>query len=64
VYASGQQTGKSGPQLQVVNYLGFFVEDVNGSGNITGRITPITGKYIPNGPPAIGGFARAIILVQ
>jgi len=64
VYASGQQTGKSGPQLQVVNYLGFFVEDVNGSGSITGRITPITGKYIPNGPPAIGGFARAIILVQ
>jgi Flp pilus assembly protein TadG len=64
VYASGQQTGKSGPQLQVVNYLGFFIEDVNGSGNITGRITPITGKFDPNAPPAVGGFAQAIMLVK
>src|SRR5258708_15597304 len=38
VYAQGKQTGKSGPQLQVVNYLGFFIEGVTGGGQVTGRI--------------------------
>ena len=63
LYAQGLQSGKSGPQLQVVNYLGFFIES-NGSGQVTGRITPILGKISGNGPPSIGGFASVIMLVQ
>jgi Putative Flp pilus-assembly TadE/G-like len=64
VYTQGQLTGKSQPQLEVVNYLGFFVEGVTGGGEVTGRITPITGKIIPGGPAAIGAFAQAIMLVR
>jgi hypothetical protein len=64
-YASGQQTGKSQPSLIVVNYLGFFIEDVTGGGDLTGRITPISGLIAAGGgPPATGAFARAIRLVQ
>jgi hypothetical protein len=65
VYAQGEQSGKSQPQLQVTNYLGFFVEGVDGSGNVTGRITPIAGLYKANaGPAPVGAFARVIRLVQ
>ena len=63
LYAQGQQSGKSGPQLQVVNYLGFFIESI-GAGQVTGRVTPILGKISGNGAPAVGGFPRAIQLVQ
>ena len=63
IYAQGQQSGKSGPQLRVVNYLGFFIES-NGGGQVIGRMTPILGKISGNGPPSIGGFARALMLVQ
>jgi hypothetical protein len=51
VYAGGQQSGKSGPQLQVVNFVEFFIESVSGSGQVTGRMTPILGKIVGNGPP-------------
>jgi hypothetical protein len=64
VYADGQQSGKSGPQLQVVNYLGFFVEDVYGGGNVLGRITPVLGEIVAGSGPAIGGFAQVIRLVE
>lgn len=64
IYAQGKQTGKSGPQLQVVNYLGFFIEDVNGGGQVIGRITPILGKLSGTGGPASGAFARVLMLVQ
>jgi hypothetical protein len=64
VYAQGQQTGKSGPQLQVVNYLGFFIESVNANGQVIGRITPALGKISPNGGPPVGAFPRALMLVQ
>jgi hypothetical protein len=64
IYAKGQQTGKSQPELVVVNYLGFFIEEVTGGGDVTGRITPITGLPTPGAPPPIGGFAQAIMLVQ
>jgi hypothetical protein len=63
-FADGKQSGKSNPQLRVVNYLGFFIEDVTGSGTVTGRITPILGKYTKSGPNATGGFARALMLVK
>jgi len=64
VYASGQQSGKSQPQLQVTNYLGFFVEGVNGGGDVTGRITPIGGLYKSNLGPATGAFPKVIRLVK
>ena len=64
VYQLGRQTGKSGPQLQVVNYLGFFIESINGGGQVIGRITPILGKFVGGGGPPIGGFARVLMLVQ
>jgi Putative Flp pilus-assembly TadE/G-like len=64
VYAKGQQSGKSGPQLEVVNYLGFFIESATGGGDVTGRITPILGHWNKNGPSATGGFARVVMLAQ
>ena len=65
-YTEGQHTGKSQPDLQVVNYLGFFVEDVNGGGEVMGRITPITGRVRTSGGSGtpIGAFAQAIMLVK
>lgn len=64
VYAQGRQSGKSGPQLQVVNYLGLFIESITAGGQVTGRIMPILGKISGSGGPAIGGFARTLMLVQ
>ncbi|HEX4565257.1 MAG TPA: hypothetical protein VH138_01450, partial [Vicinamibacterales bacterium] len=64
VYANGQQTGKSGPQLQVTNYLGFFVEGVTGAGDVTGRITPISGLYKSGLPSSTNAFPKVIRLVQ
>jgi hypothetical protein len=65
-YTEGQHTGKSQPDLTVVNYLGFFVEEVNGGGEVIGRIAPITGRVTNPGAggPPIGGFAQAIMLVK
>jgi hypothetical protein len=63
-YTDGQHTGKSQPVLEVVNYLGFFVEDVNGGGEVIGRITPISGHVTGSGGPAIGAFAQSIMLVK
>jgi Flp pilus assembly protein TadG len=62
-YANGQQSGKSQPQLQVVGFLGFFIEGVTGAGDVTGRITPITLQNNPAGP-STGSFAKIIRLVQ
>jgi Flp pilus assembly protein TadG len=64
VYAQGQQSGKSQPQLQVVGYLGFFIEQVTGAGDVTGRICPILGGYNANLGPGTGSFAKAIRLVK
>jgi len=64
LYADGQHTGKSKPELEVVNYLGVFVESVNGAGDVTGRITPIIGKIVNYGSPPVGSFAQAIMLVK
>jgi len=64
VYANGQQSGKSQPQLQVTNYLGFFIEDVDGGGNVRGRITPIGGLFKSNLGPANGAFPKVIRLVK
>ena len=62
VYANDQKTGKSKPELKVVNYLGVFIEAVVG-GEIIGRVTPITAKP-SSGIPGAGTFAKAIMLVK
>lgn len=64
VYANGQQSGKSQPQLQVTNYLGFFIEDVDNGGNVRGRITPVGGLYLSNLGPSTGAFPKVIRLVK
>lgn len=64
VYATGQQSGKSQPALQVTNYLGFFIEGVDAAGEVTGRIVPITGLLNKNIGNPDGAFPRFIRLVQ
>jgi len=64
VFAAGKANGKSGPQLQVVGFLGFFIEGVAGNGDVTGRITPALGKIIIGGPQVTSGFTQAIMLVK
>jgi hypothetical protein len=64
IYGQGQQSGKSGPQLQVVNFLGFFIEQVDGGGNVLGRITPIGGLWDNSAGPATGAFPVVIRLVK
>jgi Flp pilus assembly protein TadG len=64
IYANGQQSGKSQPQLQVVNLLGFFVEGVNSSGDVTGRIYPVVALKSGGGSGPAGTFAKVIRLVQ
>jgi Flp pilus assembly protein TadG len=63
-YAKGQASGK-GATLTAVNFLGFFIEGVVGSGQVWGRITPISGLVSGNGGPSpTGAFPVAIRLVQ
>jgi hypothetical protein len=63
VYAQDQHSGKSQPNLQIVNYLGFFIEDAQ-AGQVTGYIAPILGSFKKGGPILNGGFARAVMLTQ
>jgi hypothetical protein len=64
VYATGQQSGKNA-QLQVANYLGFFIEGMTGGGDVMGRITPISGlRSGGGGPVPTGIFPKVIRLVQ
>lgn len=63
-YTEGQHSGRSQPDLEVVNYLGFFVEDVNGGGEVIGRVHPISGRIRNPNNPMIGAFAQAIMLVR
>ncbi len=63
-YAEGKLNGRTA-DLKVANYLGFFVDRVQGN-NIYGRITPISGLMkgtgAGSGPP--GAFPKAIRLVE
>ena len=62
-FAQGAASGKN-VNLKVANYLGFFVEEMQGT-NVVGRITPVGGILDPNGPPApANSFAKVIRLVQ
>ena len=50
--------------LKAVNYMGFFVEEMQGN-NVVGRITPVGGILTGNGGPApVGAFPIAIVLVK
>ena len=63
-YAEGQASGKNAT-FKMVNYLGFFIEGVDGGGQVTGRITPITGLISGGGGPVpTGAFPMAIRLVE
>jgi len=63
-YANDQHSGKSQPTLQIVNFLGVFVDSVDNQGAVTAYVTKIGGHVSRGGPSPIGGFARAIMLVR
>ena len=59
----GKQNGRYA-DFKVVNYMGFFIEEMQGQ-NVRGRITPIGGMISGSaGPAPTGAFPIAIILVQ
>jgi Flp pilus assembly protein TadG len=62
-YATGKQNGRNA-SLKFVNYLGFFVEEMQGN-EVWGRITPVAGLIDRQaGPPPPRAFPYAIRLVQ
>jgi hypothetical protein len=63
-YESGKHNSR-GASLRAVNYLGFFVEEMQGN-EVKGRITPIGGLYRGSGfgPAPTGAFPKVIRLVQ
>jgi hypothetical protein len=61
-YATGKQSGKTAT-LKVANYLGFFIEGMNGN-EVVGRITPVTGLITGSTNSSITAFPMAIRLVQ
>ena len=62
-YDEGKRNGRNA-DLKAVNYMGFFLEEMQG-GDVKGRITPIGGIYNGNGGPApVGAFPVAITLVE
>ena len=62
-YADGKQNGRNA-SLKFVNYLGFFIEEMQGN-EVYGRITPIGGLRRGGGSPApAAAFPRTIRLVQ
>jgi Flp pilus assembly protein TadG len=62
-YQDGKLNGRNA-SLKFVNYLGFFIEEMDGN-EIVGRITPIGGINTATGGPApAGAFPMYIRLVQ
>jgi Flp pilus assembly protein TadG len=62
-YDAGKRQGRTA-DLKVANWIGFFLEDIQGN-NIYGRITPIAGLRDKNaGPAPENAFPMAIRLVQ
>jgi hypothetical protein len=62
-YDEGKRNGRNA-DFKVVNYMGFFVEEMQGN-SVVGRITPIGGLLSGSGGPApTGAFPIAIVLVQ
>ena len=63
-YDEGKRNGRNA-DLMAVNYLGFFIEEMQGN-NVVGRITPIGGlkKGTGGGPSPVNAFPMAIVLVE
>jgi len=62
-YDTGKQNGRNA-DLKVINYMGFFIEGMQG-GDVIGRITPIGGIFDGDGGPApVGAFPKVIMLVE
>lgn len=62
-YETGKHNGNNA-SLRVANYLGFFIEGMQGN-EVVGRVTPITGLVKGGGGPIpTGAFPMAIRLVQ
>jgi hypothetical protein len=62
-YEEGKHNGK-GASLKIANYLGFFIEGMQGN-EVVGRVTPVTGVIDGNaGPAPAGAFPKVIRLVQ
>jgi Flp pilus assembly protein TadG len=61
-YDTGKQNGRNA-DFKVVNYMGFFIEEMQGN-DVKGRITPIGGILTGNGPAPTGSFPIAIVLVK
>ena len=62
-YDEGKRNGRNA-DLKVVNYMGFFLEEMRGN-DVVGRVTPIGGIYSGSGGPApTGTFPIAILLVK
>jgi Flp pilus assembly protein TadG len=62
-YETGKQNSRNA-DLKAVNYLGFFIESMNGN-EVIGRVIPIGGIYNGGlGPAPEGAFPMAIRLVK
>jgi Flp pilus assembly protein TadG len=62
-YETGKQNGRNA-DLKVVNYMGFFIEEMQGN-DVKGYITPVGGILSNSeGPAPVGAFPIAIVLVQ
>jgi Flp pilus assembly protein TadG len=62
-YDSGKQNGRNA-DLKAVNYLGFFIEEMQGN-DVKGRITPIGGLHTGNGGGGSpNSFPKAILLTE
>ena len=61
-YDTGKHEGRTA-DLKAANYIGFFLEDVSGAGDVRGRITPVTGIRT-GGPTPVGFFPKTIRLVK
>jgi Flp pilus assembly protein TadG len=64
-YDTGKHNGRNA-DLKAVNYIGFFIEGIAGNGDVTARITPVSGLRRGGGGGGFpnGFFPKAIRLVQ
>ena len=61
-YDTGKRNGRNA-DLKTANWIGFFADHVTGH-NIYGRIIPMAGTYVNNGPVPNASLPKQIRLVQ
>lgn len=62
-YETGRKNGRTA-DLKIANYLGFFIEGMQGN-QVVGRITPVAGVFAGNaGPAPSGAFPKVVRLVH